>query len=103
MFEEVIKIDNIEIAPIPPKNGLIAFVSFVINDSFFVGNVAVYTSPVSPDGFRLVYPTKMGVSCFHPVCRTAGEAIQKKVIGRYLEIIEKLRESEEDFDERSYK
>jgi len=94
MCKEVIKISRIEIVPIPPRNGLVAFASFIINDCYFCGNVAIYTSPSQPEGFRLVYPTKMGMSCFHPIKREVGEMIQRKVISRYLELIEKLRESE---------
>ena len=94
MCKNVINVDNIEIVPVPPKNGLVSFASFLINDCFFIGNVAIYTSPSSSEGFRLVYPTKMGMSCFHPIKREVGEMIQRKVISRYLELIEKLRESE---------
>lgn len=95
MKKEVIRISNIEIAPVPPYDGLIGFASFLINNCFFVGNVAIFTSPSSPDGFRLVYPTKMGVSCFHPLNREVGDMIRKQVIARYLELMEKLTKGEE--------
>jgi len=101
MYKEVINISKIEIVPIPPRNGLVGFTSFQINDSFFVGNVAIYSSPSSRDGFRLVYPCKMGVSCFNPINRDVGMIIQKQVVSRYLELIEKLRKSEKDLDERN--
>jgi len=102
MYEEVINISKIEIVPIPPRNGLVGFASFLINDCLFVGNVAIYTSLSSPDYFRLVYPQKAGISCFNPINHTVGMKIQKQVISRYLEIIEKLRKSEKDLDERNH-
>lgn len=100
MYKEVINISDIQIVPIPPKNGLVAFCSFLIDDLFFVGNVALYSCPSNPDGFRLVYPAKMGVSCFNPINRDVGMIIQKQVVSQYLELIEKLRKSEKDLDER---
>lgn len=100
MYKEVIKVSKIEIVPIPPKNGLVAFASFLINDCFFIGNVAIYSSPSCPNGFRLVFPTKAGVSCFHPVNRAVGMKIQNQVISRYLEIIEKLTKSGEKLNEQ---
>jgi len=43
MYEDVVSITKVEIVPIPPKNGLTAFASFIIDDCFFVGNVGIYS------------------------------------------------------------
>ena len=53
----MMKLTEIQIVPVKPKDGLIAFVSFVINDSFFVGDVAIY-SRLNQESYRLVYPIK---------------------------------------------
>lgn len=89
-------ISGIQIVPIHPRDGLVAFCAFQINDSFRVGNVAIYTSPSSPGGFRLVYPKKLGVFCFRPLNHEAGDYIQQEVISTYLRIIKKLTGTDDD-------
>jgi len=96
-----VTISEIQIVPVPPQNGLVGFASFLINSCFLVGNVAIYTSPSTPGGFRLVYPTKMSVSCFHPVIREVGEKIQVKVVARYIELMEELTKSKGKLNDRS--
>jgi len=92
-----IKLSEIQIVPIKPNKGLVAFVSFVVNDSFFVGDVALYTSPSTEDGFRLVYPDKVlpsgkRIQCVHPITKRAGEAVHSAVINKYQELMEKVAE-----------
>jgi len=101
MCKEEIEIAQIEIAPVPPQKGLVAFASFLIDGRYFVGSVAIYTSPSTPGGFRLVYPMKMGTCCFRPLSRTVGETIQNAVIAKYQEVIKKFIQDEEDAYERS--
>ena len=55
---EKIKISEIQIVPVKPKNGLIAFASCVINSQLYLGNIAIYTL-LNKDDFRLVYPSKV--------------------------------------------
>ena len=52
-------ITEIQIIPLKPKDGLVAFASCVINDQLYLGNIAIYSSLGSCDGFRLVYPAKV--------------------------------------------
>jgi DNA-binding cell septation regulator SpoVG len=90
-----IVVSEIQIVPTKPKDGLVAFATCVINNQFYYGNIAIYTSPSSLDGFRLVYPSKMlptgkQIQCMHPVNREAGEAIHNAIIGKYKELMERL-------------
>lgn len=101
MPHEKVDINNVQIAPVPLQNGLVAFASFLIDARFFVGNVAIFTSPSTPGGFRLVYPTKMGTCCFRPLSREVGDMIQSAVIAKYQEIMKKFIQDEEDVNERS--
>ena len=92
----LISISEIQIIPVKPNNGLIAFASCVINDQFYVGNIAIYTSPSSHDGYRLVYPTKVlpngkEIHAVHPINRETGEQVQKAIITKYEEIIGQFR------------
>ncbi len=88
-------INEINILPVKPQNGLVAFASFVINNQIYIGNIAVYSSFTTEDGFRLVYPDKVlpngkRISCVHPISRDAGESIKRAVVARYLELAGKV-------------
>ena len=91
-------VSEIQIIQVKPKDGLIAFTSCVINNQFYLGNIAIYTSPSSPDGFRLVYPLKIlptgkQINCVHPINRETGNAIKKAIINKYLEITANIADS----------
>ena len=77
------QVTEIQIIPVKPRDGLVAFTSFVLNDQFYVGDVAIYTR--LNGGYRLVYPTKIlttgkQLPCFHPINRTVSEYVEKKII-----------------------
>lgn len=85
-------VSEIQIIPVKPKDGLIAFASFVVNNQFYIGNVAIYTSPSSQDGYRLVYPIKVlpngkEIHAVHPINRDTGEQVKKAIITKYQEIM----------------
>ena len=89
-----IVISEIQIIPIKPRNGLLAFCSFVINNHFYVGDVAIYSR--LDGGYRLVYPAKVLISgikvnCFHPLNSVVASEIEKQVTNAFLELIEKVR------------
>ncbi|MBI5150147.1 MAG: septation protein SpoVG family protein [Candidatus Omnitrophica bacterium] len=92
---DCLSISQIQIVPISPKDGLVAFASATINGDFAVGGIAIFTSLNSPDGFRLVYPTKFSSTgnqfyCFRPLTKKAGDALHKPIIAEYLRIIDKF-------------
>ncbi len=82
------KISNIQIIPIQPKNGIIAFASLILDDSLYISSIAIITRPKG--GFRLVYPTKktvsMDIGIFYPINRTFGQEIEKNVIKKLEEV-----------------
>lgn len=86
------KITEIQIIPIKPQKGLVSFASAVINNQFYIGNIAIYTSPSDPLGYRLVYPDKIlsngkRVHCFHPITSEAGEVVKKAIVKEYEELM----------------
>ena len=90
-----IVISDIQVVPIKPQNGLVCFSTCVINSQFFVGNIAVYTSPLAKNGFRLVFPNKklasgQTVDCFHPISKEAEEKVTAAITKRYLELMGSL-------------
>lgn len=91
----MIEIFEIQIIPIKPKNGLMAFASFVINNQFYVGNIAIYQSPSTVDGYRLVYPDKIlpngkRINCIHPINRHVADVIHNAIIGEYKKLTEEV-------------
>ena len=93
-----INITELQITPVKPHEGLVAFISFVLNNIYH-GNVALYTSPSSSDGYRLVYPSKtlkngIRMSYFHPINKEINQAIQKRVVEAYEKLIEDLMKGE---------
>ena len=94
-----IVISEIQIIPIKPQNGLVGFASCVINNQFYVGNIALYSSPSSKEGFRLVFPAKklssgQMVDCFHPITKEAGELITMAIINKYVELMDNFHHVE---------
>ena len=84
-----LKISEIEIIPVRPQNGLIAFCSFVINEALYCSSVAIFTRPEG--GYRLVYPTKKAgtknMNIFYPIRQNFGKYVEEKVIEKLEEVI----------------
>jgi len=92
-MQEVV-ISEIQIIPVKPKDGLVAFASCVINGQLYIGNIAIYSRP-DGNSFRLAYPTKTlpngkQINCVHPISRDAGEAIRKQIVERFMEVSSKV-------------
>lgn len=90
-----LEISEVEIVPIKPKSGLMAFASFVINNQFYVGNIAIYQSGPAKEGFRLVYPDKIlpngkRINCIHPISREVARAVDRAVIDEYQKLIKRF-------------
>jgi hypothetical protein len=91
-----ITISEIQIVPVKPKNGLVAFVSFILNESLFVSSVAIYTRLENPDQYRLVYPSKQignkDTSILYPIKKEVGGYIEKQVSDQYNKLFKKCDE-----------
>lgn len=84
-----LSIDEVQIIPVKPHNGLVAFCTFVINKSIYMSSIAIHTKPQG--GFRLVYPVKsLGtrqISIFHPITQEAGKQIEEAVVYKFEEVM----------------
>ncbi len=89
-MEDQISIGEIQFVPIKPNDGLVGFVSFVLDNRYYVGSVAVYTRP-NGIGYRLVYPAKKvgdrNINTFHPIDPLAGKEIEDKVSAKVYNIL----------------
>jgi stage V sporulation protein G len=89
MKSQILKISEIQVIPVKPKEGLIGFASFVLDEKYYVSSVAIYTRLDRP-GYRLVYPTKKvgerNINIFHPINSEAGKIIEEAVIKKVDEL-----------------
>lgn len=78
------KITEIQILPIKPKEGLVAFVSFVLNDWFYLSSIGIYTK--LEGGYRLTYPTKGTYNLFYPIHKEVAEIIETEIVKKFEEV-----------------
>lgn len=87
-----LKISEIQITPVKPFNGLIAFASFVIDDSFYIGSVGVHKK-LNAEGYRLTYATKKvgdkGINIFHPINKEVSKQIEESIFNELIKLFEK--------------
>lgn len=87
-------ITEISITPIKPRNGVVAFVAFVLNHSFFIGDVRIVTRLDDPGNFRLSYPFKIlgttgrKIYTCHPLNSETEQLISEQVIREYLRVMD---------------
>jgi len=83
------KITEIQIIPIKPKNGLVGFAGVVLDNSLYLGSIGVYTR-IDGSGYRLTYPTKKigdkSINIYHPINRETSKAIEQAVFKKLKEI-----------------
>jgi DNA-binding cell septation regulator SpoVG len=81
-------ISDIQIHPITPRDGLVGFSSFVLNDSLFLNSIAIMTRPNG--GYRLLYPTKTigekSIGIFHPIQAEFGKEIEQAIVNTFIQI-----------------
>ena len=90
-----LKINEISITPIRPINGLVGFASFVFDNTFYIGSIAIYTRPLG--GYRLLYPTKKvsdkNIPIIYPINKEIGECIEEVIINKFEEVTKNDRHS----------
>lgn len=90
LIHKVMKINEINIELISPKNGLIAFASVVLEPGIFLGSIGVMKR-LNDDTYRLIYPTrKVGsksLNIFFPVNSSAGKALEEAVNRKLKDVL----------------
>lgn len=77
-------VSEVNVVPIKPNNGLVAFASVVLDDALYLGSLGVHSRL---DGsYRITYPTKkLGskeLNLYHPINRDVGKLIEQAVIAK---------------------
>lgn len=89
---------RIEIIPVKPSGGLLAFSSLVLLDSFYIGDIAIHSRP---DGsLRAVYPDRVlangrRIQIFHPLTTQAAQVIERPIFSAYSQLLAKRRSTHE--------
>ena len=83
-------VNEVNITPVKPRDGLVAIASIVIDGSLYLNSIAVYTKR---DGsYRLLYPTKIvgdrSLGLFYPINRKTSKVIEEAVFKKCKEVFE---------------
>lgn len=85
------KITEVQIIPIKPKDGLVAIASVVADNSLYLGSVGVHTR-LDGSGYRITYPTKKigekNINIYHPINKETSRVIEEAIISKAKEILE---------------
>jgi len=85
------RLSEIQIIPIKPQNGLVAFASFILDESLYLGSIAIMTRPNG--GYRLVYPTKKvaerNLDIFYPINKEFSQVIENEVVRQFEDVMKK--------------
>jgi len=83
------KITEVNVSQVRPKDGLVAIASFVLNEKWYIGSIAIYTK--RGGGYRLSYPIKkIGTNrydIFRPITKEAGDIVEEAIITAYEDLI----------------
>ena len=83
------RLTEIQIIPIKPQGGLVAFASFVLDGSLYLGSIGIMTRP--DGGYRLVYPTKKiaerSLNIFYPINKETAQLIENEVVTKFEEVM----------------
>lgn len=86
------KISEVNIQFIKPHNGMIGFVSLVLNDEIYLGSIGIHQK-LDGTGYRFTYPTKKSgfkeLNVFHPIRRELGIAIEQAILTKLKNVTEK--------------
>lgn len=78
------RVSEVNILPIKPNDGHIAFASVVIDDGLYLGSIGVHSRLNGT--FRITYPTKrLGskeLNLYHPINKDVGNLIEQAVIAK---------------------
>jgi len=85
------RLSEIQIIPIKPQNGLVAFASLVLDGNLYLGSIGIMTRPNG--GYRLVYPTKKvadrNLNVFYPISREFALAVEQEVVKQFEDVMKK--------------
>lgn len=89
-------VSEVNITPVKPTDGLVAFASCVIDGQLFIGSLGVHQR-LDGTGYRITYPTKKvgsrQLNFYHPLAKEAGSLIEQAIVAKCLELFERSDET----------
>lgn len=89
-------ITEVNITPIKPTEGLVAFASCVVDGQLYLGSFGIHKR-LDGSGYRITYPTKKindrQLNYFHPITKAADVAIEQAIVAKCVELFERSDES----------
>ena len=83
------RLSEIQIIPVKPQNGLVAFASFVLDNNLYLGSIGIITRPNG--GYRLVYPTKKvaekNLNIFYPINKEFAQLVENEVVKQFEDVM----------------
>lgn len=94
------QISEIQIIPIKPIDGLVAFASFVLDDKFYLGSVGIMTRPQG--GYRLTYPSKKvglrNLNIYYPISKDFAQEVESAVISKFEDVMNNQHDRHNGFN-----
>lgn len=83
------KITEVDIQLVKPRNGLIGFASLVIDKSIYLGSIGIFKK-LNESGYRITYPTKKSgekdFNLYHPITQEASLSIEQAIFNQLEEL-----------------
>lgn len=87
----MLKVSEVQIRVIKPKDGLVGFASCVIENAIYLSSIGIF-SRLDGNGYRITYPTKKvgqsDLQIFHPINKEISLAIEKVITDEAKRIFE---------------
>lgn len=84
------KITEVQLTPIKPKDGLVAFASVVIDNNVYLGSIGVHAR-IDGNGYRITYPKKLvsdkQIDIYHPINKATGQLIEKAIVTKAEQLL----------------
>lgn len=77
-----ISISEVNIELIKPNEGIVAFASIIINDSIYLGGIAIHKK-LHTSGYRITYPSKGKFQIWHPINHEVSIEIESAVLEKF--------------------
>ena len=90
-----LEISDVLIHPVTKTHkGLVAYISFILNNSIKINDVQILTRP-NQSGFRLLYPLKEiskghYISIVYPINKETGEQLETLLLNEYKNYLAKF-------------
>lgn len=98
-------VSEVNITPVKPADGLVAFASCVINGQLYIGSLGVHQL-LDGSGYRITYPAKRigsrQLNYFHPITKDFGRVIEQAIVEKCIEVFERSDEQHDRYHKTTH-